>query len=120
MRDKSRARGDSAVLVTRSPVALMALTLRRAKLEHSRRMLNLEDWEVLDHGQPVGRIYQRHVPARPELTWHWSITVYVEPRSGLRTSGTEETFDAAKAAFQNTWDKWRDWATQAGFDSSSG
>ena len=67
-----------------------------------------------------GRIYEKYTPASPDQAWFWSITTYVEPRSGLRTSGPEETFDAAKAAFQNTWDKWRDWATQAGFNSSSG
>jgi hypothetical protein len=32
---------------------------------------------------------------------------YVEPRSGLRTSGSGETFDAARVAFRESWDKWR-------------
>jgi hypothetical protein len=54
------------------------------------------------------------------MIWHWSITVYVEPRAGLRTSGTAETLDAAKTAFREIWDKWRAWATQAGFDSNTG
>ena len=45
---------------------------------------------------------------------------YVEPRSGLRTSGMTETLDAAKAAFRDSYDKWRDWATKAGFDSGLG
>jgi hypothetical protein len=39
--------------------------------------------------------------------------------SGLRTSGTTETFHAAKAAFRDTF-KWRAWATKAKFDSRSG
>jgi hypothetical protein len=98
----------------------MVLSLRRTPLERATAMAHLEDWQVLDDGKPVGRLYQAHTAAPPEIIWHWSITEYVEPRSGLRTSGTAETFDAAKAAFQNTRDKWRDWATQAGFDSSSG
>jgi hypothetical protein len=77
----------------------MALTLRRAPLERSPAMAHLEDWQVLDDGKPVGRLYQSHTAAPPELIWHWSIMEYVEPRSGLRTSGTAETFDAAKVEF---------------------
>jgi hypothetical protein len=98
----------------------MALTLRRTPLEHSSTFGHLEDWQVLDDGKPVGRLYQRHTGAPPEMIWHWSITVYVEPRAGLRTSGTAETLDAAKTAFREIWDKWRAWATQAGFDSDTG
>jgi hypothetical protein len=30
---------------------------------------------------------------------------YVEPRSGLRTSGMAETLDAAKTAFRDSYDK---------------
>jgi hypothetical protein len=100
-------------------------------------MADLEDWIVLDDGIPIGRIYQRHAPANADVAWFWSITEYVEPRPPrcdevdevikvlnrtaeiLRDMG-HQISDAAKAAFQNTWDKWRDWATQAGFDSSSG
>jgi hypothetical protein len=74
----------------------------------------------LDDGRPVGRIYEKHAPASPDHAWFWSITEYVEPRSVLRTSGSAETLDAAKAAFRDTFDKWRAWATKAGFDSSSG
>jgi len=98
----------------------MALTLRRTPLEHSPTFVHLEDWQVLDEGKLVGRLYQRHTAASPEVIWHWSITEYVEPRAGLRTSGTAETLDAAKAAFQESWDKWRAWATKAGFDSGAG
>jgi hypothetical protein len=38
----------------------------------------------------------------------------VEPRSGLRTSGMTETFDAAKTALRDSYDKGRAWATKAG------
>ena len=75
---------------------------------------------MLDEGKLVGRLYQRHTAASPEVIWHWSITEYVEPRAGLRTSGTAGTLDAAKAAFQESRDKWRAWATKAGFDSCAG
>jgi hypothetical protein len=54
-------------------------------------MADLKDWIVLDDGIPIGRIYQRHAPANADVAWFWSITTYVEPRSGMRTSGMAET-----------------------------
>ena len=56
---------------------------------------------------------QRHAPANPDQAWFWSITEYVEPRSGLSTSGMAETLDAAKAAFRESYDKWRARTTKA-------
>jgi hypothetical protein len=73
----------------------MALTLRPTDLERSPATAHLEDWIVLDDGI----IYQRHAPANADVAWFWSITTYVEPRWGLRTSGTTGTLDASKAAF---------------------
>jgi hypothetical protein len=35
--------------------------------------------------------YERHAPANADHAWFWSITEYVKPRSGLRTSGTAST-----------------------------
>ena len=97
----------------------MALTLRRTKIRQA-PVFEVGDFTVYDDGRPVGRIYQKHAPASPDLTWFWSITEYVEPRSGLRTSGMAETLDAAKAAFRDSYDKWRAWATKAGIDSGAG
>ena len=96
----------------------MALTLRPTDLDRSPATAHLEDWIVLDDGKPIGRIYQRHAPAN--AAWFWSVTAYVERRAGLRTSGTTETLDAAKAAFRATWDQWRYWAAKTGFDSGPG
>jgi hypothetical protein len=96
-----------------------ALTLRRTRIEQSPAFAHLEDWDVLDDGKPVGRIYEKHVRASPDQAWFWSITEYAEPRSGLPTSGTTETFEAAKAAFRKNWDKWG-WAMRAGSDSGAG
>ena len=87
----------------------MALTLRRIRVDS-------DEWDVLDNGRAVGRLYQAYT----ELIWRWSITEYVDPRSGLRTSGMTQTFDAAKAAFGDTWDQWRAWATKNGFNSGAG
>jgi len=97
----------------------MALTLRPTDLDRSPATADLEDWIVLDDGKPIGRIYQRHAPANADVAWFWSIT-YVEPRSGLRTSGTTGTLDAAKAAFRDSYDKWRAWAAKTGFDPGMG
>jgi hypothetical protein len=88
----------------------MALTLRRTRIEQSPAFAHLEDWDVLDDGKPIGRIYEKHAPARPDHAWFWSITEYIEPRAGLSTSGSAETLDAAKAAFRARWDQWRGWA----------
>jgi hypothetical protein len=101
---------DAGIIVT------MALTMRHTPLESSPAFAHLADWQVLDDGKPVGRIYERHAPANPDQTWFWSITAYVEPRAGLRTSGTASTLEEAKAAFRDTWDRWCAWAARTGFD----
>ena len=97
----------------------MALTLRPTDLERSPATADLEDWIVLDDGIPIGRIYQRHAPANADVAWFWSITEYVEPRSGLRTSGMAGTLDAAKAAFRATWEQWQSWTARTGFNSGA-
>jgi hypothetical protein len=94
----------------------MVLSLRRTPLERAPAMAHLEDWQVLDDGKPVGRLYQAHTAAPPEIIWHWSLTEYVEPRSGLRTSGTARR----EGGVPEYSGQMADWATQAGFDSSSG
>jgi hypothetical protein len=78
----------------------MGLTLRRTPLAHPPSMAYLEDWTILDNGKPVGRLYQTHTTART-IIWHWSITEC----SGLSTSGTAGTIEAALAAFRDAWDK---------------
>jgi hypothetical protein len=98
----------------------MALTMRPTDLDRSPATANLDHWIVLDDDIPIGRIYQRHAPANADVAWFWSVTTYVEPRAGLRMSGTTGTLDDAKAAFRDSYDKWRDWATKTGFDSGLG
>jgi hypothetical protein len=95
----------------------MALTLRPTGIERSPAFVHLEDWDVLDDGKPVGRIYERHAAvASPNRAWFWSITEYVEPRAGLSISGTAGTLDEAKAAFRANWDRSCAWAARTGFD----
>jgi hypothetical protein len=97
----------------------MTLTLRRTKIRQAPVYEGVGDFTVYDDGKPVGRLYERHTAARAPI-WHWSITAYVEPRAGLNTSGTAETLDAAKTAFDDAWDKSKAWGGQSGFDSQAG
>ena len=41
----------------------------------------------------------------PELRWFWSITVYVDPKRGIVTTGRASTIEAAKAQFLANWEK---------------
>jgi hypothetical protein len=84
----------------------MTLTLTRTRLD---RRTSAEDYTVRDDGEPVGRLYKVHAPARPELAWSWSITVYVDPRAEVTTSGTVADFADAKASFRTSWRKWLAW-----------
>ena len=44
------------------------------------------DYVIVADGRAVGRIYEdRHT--LPDLRWFWSITVYVDPKQGIKTSG---------------------------------
>jgi hypothetical protein len=81
---------------------------------------HLEDWQVLDDGKPIGRIYEKHAPASPTRRGSGRSPSSSSHAPGLRTSGSAETFDAARVAYRECWDKWRAWAAQAGFDSGSG
>src|SRR5580704_11259993 len=59
------------------------------------------DYVIVENGRDVGRVYEdRH--SRPELRWYWSITVYVNPKLGINTSGRAPSLDAAKAQFLTT------------------
>jgi hypothetical protein len=44
------------------------------------------------------------------MRWCWSITVYVNPRTGIVTSGKVPTLDEAKAEFETAWHRWLAWA----------
>jgi hypothetical protein len=46
--------------------------------------------------EDLGRIYEdRHT--LPDPRWFWSITVYVDPKQGINTSGRAASLDEAKA-----------------------
>jgi hypothetical protein len=81
------------------------LTLRRTGLSSPAYQDSL-DYIITEDGRDVGRLYEdRH--SRPELQWFWSITVYVDPKLGIRTSGRAASLEAAKAQFLTNWQKCR-------------
>ena len=44
------------------------------------------DYVIVEDGRDVGRLYEDRL-SRPELRWFWSITVYVNSKLGITTSG---------------------------------
>ena len=80
----------------------MPLTLRPTGLA-APGYKHLHDYEVLDAGRSVGRIYEIRAPLQPDQQWFWSITVVGAQRSGIITSGRAATFDAAKVQFSENW-----------------
>jgi hypothetical protein len=65
----------------------MTLTLRRTDLGTVPAYAHLADWTVFEDGEPVGRIYEQHAPARPEFAWFWSCTMMSPNRSWVKTEG---------------------------------
>jgi hypothetical protein len=45
--------------------------------------------------------------ADPSLRWFWSITVYVNPKLGITTSGRAASLEEAKRQFLVNWQNWR-------------
>jgi hypothetical protein len=79
------------------------LSLRRTGLS-SPAYRDWLDYVIVEDGRDVGRLYEdRH--SRPELRWFWSITVYVNPKLGITTSGRVASLDEAKAQFLRNWQK---------------
>ena len=84
----------------------MLLTMRPTG-GHSPVYADRQDWTIYDDGKPVGRIYEDASVGTPvDLRWFWSITVYVDPKTGIPTSGKVATLDEAKAQFQAAWRQW--------------
>ena len=88
----------------------MPLTMRPTG-GHSPVYQDRQDWTIFDDGKRVGRIYENAGAGTPaDLRWFWSITVYVHPRAGIRTSGKVATLEQAKAQFETAWHRWLAWA----------
>ena len=65
------------------------------------RSIGSNDYAIIEDGYPVGRI--RLAAERGGETWMWNCTI---PAPGA-PSGTAGSLDAAKAAFRETWMKFK-------------
>ena len=81
----------------------MALTLHRTGLS-SATYRDWLDYVVVNDGRNVGRLYE-DLHSRSELRWFWSITVYVNPKLGITTSGRAASLKQAKAQFLINWQR---------------
>ena len=82
---------------------MIPLTLRPTRLGTPAAFAHLADWNVLEDGEKIGRIYQVHAARSPEQTWFWSITALNPNPTGTPTNGHAATFEDAKAQFQEHW-----------------
>jgi hypothetical protein len=73
----------------------MPLTLRPTGLS-SPAYADKLDYVVCEDGKVIGRIYEDW-HTLPDLRWFWSITVYVDPKQGINTSGRAATPSLAQA-----------------------
>jgi hypothetical protein len=89
----------------------MALTLRPTGLA-SPAFAHLADWCVLEDGESIGRIYERHSPFRPELAWFWALHLMGPARGNVRTDGNAASFEEAKAEFSESMQAFKAWRTQ--------
>jgi hypothetical protein len=87
----------------------MHLTLYRTRLAQVPADAYVHDYTIRDRSAPVGRLYQVRGSASPELAWSWLITVYVDPRAEVRTSGSAADLAEARAAFRANLRKWLKW-----------
>ena len=84
-------------------IGLMLLTLRPTALS-SPAYRDWADYIVREDSRAVGRIYEdRHT--LPGLRWFWSITMYVNPKLGITTSGRAPSLDEAKSQFLSNWQR---------------
>ena len=83
----------------------MVLSLRRTGLS-SPAYRDWLDYVIVEDGRDIGRLYEDR-RSRPEYRWFWSITVHVDPKLVMNTSGRAATIEEAKAQFLASWEKCR-------------
>ena len=79
----------------------MALTLHRSLSTAYRDWL---DYVIVNDGRYVGRLYEDR-RSRPASRWFWAITIYVNPKLGITTSGRAPNLEQAKVRFMLSWSK---------------
>jgi hypothetical protein len=47
---------------------------------------DMPDYDILDDGESIGRIYEIRAPLRPDAKWFWSITVIGAYRAGIQAA----------------------------------
>jgi hypothetical protein len=62
------------------------------------------DYVIVEDGRDVGRLYEDR-QTLPDLRWFWSITIYVDPKPGITTSGRAATIERAKEQFRQSWER---------------
>jgi hypothetical protein len=86
---------------------VVALTLRRTRLETSPVYAHLKDYCVFEDGNMVGRIYELRPPTPPGAAWFWSILVHGPGRRRVETDNRAATFEEAKAEFAASWEAFK-------------
>src|ERR1700736_3530306 len=66
-------------------------------LPHSEGIAYKPLYIVCEDGKAIGRMYEDR-QTLPELRWFWSITVYVDPKRGINTSGRAASLDESGAS----------------------
>jgi len=77
----------------------MAITLRRVIWDNGKPSLDPEDYEVVNDGVAVGRIYRSS--SGPRVLWLWG--VYGGRHGGRTNNGSADTLDEAKVAWLYAW-----------------
>ena len=77
----------------------MALVLRRSQ-EHRPGAWNADDFDVLDDGREVGRIYRLNTATE---SWWWGVSFQL---TGCKSHGTAESRDDAMAALRAEYEWW--------------
>ena len=85
----------------RATLIPVTLALRRAQGDRRDHRSPYDYYDVLDDGREVGRIYRMN--AAMEIWW-WEVWSEL---TGLKSYGDAQTRDAAMAAFQAEYERWR-------------
>src|ERR1700730_3404631 len=80
---------------------------------HGMSLSQIKKELVIQDNHAVGRIYEDR-QTLPDLRWFWSITVYVDSKRVINTSGRAASLDEVKAQFLSNWQRCRADSTPSG------
>ncbi len=86
------------------------LTLRPTDLSTAATHQPRPDWTVMSGGLRVGRIYEIDGPNDSAYRWYWALNGVHAGPDVMQITGMAPTFEEAKAAFGENWEKWKTWA----------